>query len=76
VLDVDKARKRIALTMRLDDPESRQAGAPATARPSASLQGRGPSKNPAAKPAAKPAAEGGAFADAFRRAGLDPQKKR
>jgi uncharacterized protein len=69
VLDVDKARKRIALTMRLDDPENRQSAAPASSRPSASTAGRGPTT----RPAAQPAAAGGAFADAFRRAGLDPQ---
>ncbi|MET0427705.1 MAG: Tex family protein [Microvirga sp.] len=69
VLDVDKARKRIALTMRLDDPDGPASAAPGASRPQAT---RGPMK----APAPKPAAAGGAFADAFRRAGLDPQKKR
>ncbi|HUO55286.1 MAG TPA: Tex family protein [Rhodoblastus sp.] len=63
VLEVDVARKRIALTMRLDD-----AFDPRAAR-STPQQGRGPAKGqPQGRDPAKPAA-GNAFAEAFARAG-------
>ncbi|KAA2238025.1 Tex family protein [Salinarimonas soli] len=66
VLDVDQPRKRIALSMRLDDeigPQGRSSGA---SRPA-------PAKAPAPQPA--PAAGGGAMADALRRAGLGDKNR-
>lgn len=67
VMEVDAARKRISLTMRLDDQPGvdgkQQAGAP---------KGQAPQKNMSAAPKGnRPEASGGAFADAFRRAGLN-----
>jgi uncharacterized protein len=65
VLDVDKARKRIALTLRLDD----EVGQAATR--SAPQRDAGPRPSPArmsTPPRQAPAATGGAFADALRRA--------
>jgi len=64
VLDVDKPRKRIGLTLRLDD----QAGS----QPARSARdGGGASRrDQAGKPPAKPASPGGAMADALRRAGF------
>jgi uncharacterized protein len=69
VMEVDAARKRISLTMRLDDQpgldgKQQQAGAPKG-------QGAAPKKMSAAPKGGKPEAGGGAFADAFRRAGLN-----
>jgi uncharacterized protein len=63
VLEVDRARKRIALTLRLDD----EAGGvrPSRAAPDA---GRPPSPAPAPKPVAAPLPPTGALADALRRA--------
>jgi uncharacterized protein len=64
VLDVDKARKRIALTMRLADAPSAQA-------PRRDDQRRQADNGPAgAKPLPRGAESGGALADALRRAGL------
>ena len=72
VLDVDKPRKRIALTLRLDD----EAGA-ASARPGSGARGNADHQNQrGGKPdrsSGKPAA-GGALADALRRAGLNPRQ--
>ncbi|MDP4024995.1 Tex family protein [Methylobacterium sp. NEAU 140] len=70
VLSVDVLRKRIALSMRLDDPiEPAQGG-----RRDRPAGGSRPEPRPAApKPAPRPDA-GGALADAFRRAGA-PQKR-
>jgi uncharacterized protein len=70
VLDVDKPRKRIALTLRLDD----EAGAqPARAgRPDAGEASRR-DKAAAMQPARAPA-PGNAMADALRRAGLSTRK--
>jgi uncharacterized protein len=71
VLEVDKARKRIALTLRLDDevgPRADGAGPPAprdAAAPASRTDSRG---------ASQPRREesgGGALAEALRRAGLD-----
>jgi uncharacterized protein len=65
VLEVDVARKRIALSMRLDDaPEARSAG-------------RGPSPtrgNPSPRPEPSGSRGGGALADAFARAGAPRDK--
>ncbi|GLS43414.1 Tex family protein [Methylobacterium brachythecii] len=62
VLSVDPARKRIGLSMRLDDPIDRAAPAPGQ-RPSARPEPRHTESKPA--PGAQP---GGALADALRRA--------
>ncbi|HEY4406438.1 MAG TPA: Tex family protein [Xanthobacteraceae bacterium] len=72
VLDVDKARKRIALTLRLDDevgPRTDRA-APAPPRNDGS---RPPSRTP--NPARSEEPAGGALADALRRAGLAEKRK-
>ena len=68
VLDVDKPRKRIALTLRLDDEVGRDRGGPgtATARTDA-----GPRTPP---PRQNEPTSGGALADALRRAGLTANK--
>ncbi len=70
VMEVDKARKRISLSLRLDD----QPGA--GDRPQAGAQtGQVPPKKMSAAPkGGRPEASGGAFADAFRRAGLSGGK--
>ncbi|MGO9171371.1 MAG: Tex family protein [Rhodomicrobium sp.] len=70
VMEVDKPRKRISLSMRLDDQPGvdgkPQAGAP---------KGQVPQKKMSAAPKDnRPEAGGGAFADAFRRAGLSGTK--
>ncbi|ADP71413.1 Tex-like protein [Rhodomicrobium vannielii ATCC 17100] len=71
VLEVDAPRKRISLTLRLDDPIGAESERP---------QGGGqraptPKKMSAApKAGARPEAGGGAFADAFRKAGLNGRK--
>ena len=66
VMEVDQPRKRISLTLRLDDQpgagDHPQGGAPRGAAP--------PKKMSAAPKGGKPEASGGAFADAFRKAGL------
>jgi len=69
VLDVDKPRKRISLTLRLDD----EAGAQATrsARPEGGNASR---RSRAGPPPAKATAPGNAMADALRRAGLGLRK--
>jgi len=71
VLEVDQPRKRISLTLRLDD----EAGAPATDTP----RGRGDARrrqSAATAQRTERAATGGALADALRRAGLDGTSKR
>jgi protein Tex len=82
VLSVDAARKRISLTLRLDDenPAPRPAGGrdkeqDRSARPSAKSgrTGRGSAPRPAATPAGGSGASEGALADALRRAGLAPK---
>jgi uncharacterized protein len=86
VLEVDKARKRIALSMRMDDAPARGATpARGDARPQKPGEGsQQRTANPAAgKGSAKTAqASGGALADALRRAGMsgaesgrDPRKR-
>ncbi|TXN75347.1 RNA-binding transcriptional accessory protein [Methylobacterium sp. WL18] len=66
VLNVDVPRKRIALSMRLDDPI--EPGSPAR-RPSE------PSPDPKRMRSGPPAETGGALADALRRAGTTPGKR-
>jgi uncharacterized protein len=71
VLEVDMARKRIALTLRLDDevgPRADHAGT-AGGRPPP----RVPSRN--AAPVGREEQGGGALADALRRAGLAQKRK-
>jgi len=71
VLEVDQPRKRIGLTLRLDD----EAGAPATDP----RRGRGDARGRQSAGTAQrteQAATGGALADALRRAGLDGTSKR
>jgi predicted RNA-binding protein with RPS1 domain len=75
VLDVDKARKRIALTLRLDDEAGPRADRAGTAPRSDA--GRAPSRGQAGG-AAQPGGKdpgGGALADALRRAGLGEKGK-
>ena len=70
VMEVDQPRKRISLTLRLDDEvgagDRPQGGAPRGQMP--------PKKMSAAPKGGKPDAGGGAFADAFRKAGLTGRK--
>ncbi|MBX9844709.1 MAG: RNA-binding transcriptional accessory protein [Xanthobacteraceae bacterium] len=64
VLDVDKARKRISLTLRLDDEAGREPARSGAA-------GRGPAQRSfAGKETGKAASAGGAMAEALRRAGF------
>jgi uncharacterized protein len=78
VLEVDKERRRIALTMRLDDPvgtkPASQRDAKPTTQPDAE-RGSRPERRPVPerRPASPPAVSGdadGALADALRRAGI------
>ena len=70
VIEVDAARKRIALTMRLDDAVEARPSRGASGQPSS----RGaPEKAPPRKEPA-PSSGGNAFAEAFSRAGLAPGK--
>jgi uncharacterized protein len=73
VLEVDKARKRIALSLRLDDevgPRADRADTPR--RDEARSPSRGASRNAAPAPRDN---DGGALADALRRAGLADKRK-
>jgi len=71
VLEVDAPRKRISLTLRLDDPVGAEAERPQGAGSRAPT----PKKMSAApKTGTRPEAGGGAFADAFRKAGLNGRK--
>ena len=68
VLDVDKPRKRISLSLRLDDPAGSQPARPARA------DGSGPPRRDQAHmQPAKAGSPGSAMADALRRAGLGPR---
>ena len=70
VLEVDKARKRIALSLRLDDEvgsRTDRAGRPAPRNDGDRSLSRGPSRDAAT---AQREDRGGALADALRRAGL------
>jgi uncharacterized protein len=72
VLDVDKARKRIALTLRLDDEVGPRTDRPVVP-PNDGL--RPSSGGPARSPARPEEQGGGALADALRRAGLAEKRK-
>ena len=80
VLEVDAARKRIALTMRLDDsfdpkasrggdPRAQRGASDANSSRGAAPAGKAPPRGEPARPAA-----GNAFAEAFSRAGLSQGK--
>jgi uncharacterized protein len=76
VLEVDIARKRIALTLRLDDevgPRADRAGAAAPRNDGGRPSARGPSRPAAATDREEQG--GGALADALRRAGLAEKRK-
>jgi uncharacterized protein len=71
VLAVDMPRKRISLSMRLDDqPGAGQGGKPDERSGSRPDKGPGSAKKPARAGAGKQADQGGAMAAALRRAGL------
>jgi uncharacterized protein len=75
VLEVDKARKRIALTMRLDDevgPRSDRAGMVASRDEGSRAPARSGSRG---APPRREDAGGGALAEALRRAGLAEKRK-
>jgi uncharacterized protein len=70
VLGVDVGRKRISLTLRLDDDPERNAGAPVrTPQPASGRAKRG--AQPGGRSGRGTASGGGAMAEALRRAGLD-----
>jgi uncharacterized protein len=76
VLEVDMPRKRIALTLRLDDevgPRADRAGTAVPLGDGGRSDSRGPSRN--AGPARREEQGGGALADALRRAGLAGKRK-
>jgi uncharacterized protein len=72
VLEVDKARKRIALTLRLDDAVGPPSGRGGTAAP---RKDGTRSSSGSAAPARRHEQSGGALADALRRAGLAEKRK-
>jgi protein Tex len=76
VLEVDMARKRIALTLRLDDevgPRADHAGTAAPRNDGGRPPPRVPSRN--AAPVRREEQGSGALADALRRAGLAEKRK-
>jgi protein Tex len=76
VMEVDLARKRIVLTLRLDDevgPRADRAGTAPPRNDAARPPSRGPSRN--AAPAGRDEQGGGALAEALRRAGLAEKRK-
>jgi protein Tex len=76
VLEIDMARKRIALTLRLDDevgPRPDRAGTAAPRNDGGRSDSKGPSRSTA--PARREEQGGGALADALRRAGLAEKPK-
>ncbi len=73
VLEVDLARKRIALTLRLDDEAGPRADRAGTPPPRTAPGSRGPARTPA--PARREEPGGGALAEALRRAGLAEKRK-
>jgi protein Tex len=76
VLDVDKPRKRIGLTLRLDDEVGARGDRTGTVAPR-NDNGRPPSRGPSRStaPARREEQGGGALADALRRAGLAEKRK-
>jgi uncharacterized protein len=72
VLEVDLARKRISLTLRLDDEVGPRADRAGPAAPRSAPPSRGPSRSTAP---ARREESGGALADALRRAGLAEKRK-
>jgi uncharacterized protein len=70
VLDVDVARKRISLTLRLDDETTAGPRGPAGARPERSGKPDRGGKRPGPRTGEPARPAGGALADALRRAGL------
>jgi len=75
-MEVDLARKRIALTLRLDDevgPRADRAGTAPPRNDAARPPSRGPSRN--AAPARRDEQGGGSLAEALRRAGLAEKRK-
>jgi protein Tex len=72
VLEVDLARKRVSLTLRLDDEVGPRADRAGPAAPRSAPPSRGPSP---AKAPARREESGGALAEALRRAGLADKRK-
>ncbi len=72
VLEVDLARKRISLTLRLDDEAGPRADRAGPAAPRSAPPPRGPSRNMAPP---RRDESGGALAEALRRAGLADKRK-
>src|SRR5262249_10310772 len=72
VLEVDKARKRIALTLRLDDEVGPRSGRSGAASPRSESTH---SSSRSAAPGRREDQSGGALADALRRAGLAEKRK-
>jgi protein Tex len=72
VLEVDVARKRISLTLRLDDEAGPRADRAGPAAPRSPPPPRGPSRSTAP---ARREESGGALAEALRRAGLADKRK-
>ena len=74
VLEIDKARKRIALTLRLDDETGPRADRAGTVAPR-NDGGRSSSRKTSHGSAPTRREEGGSLADALRRAGLAQKQK-
>ena len=74
VLEVDKPRKRIALTLRLDDEAGSQAARAGRGEGGRADAGGASRRDQARVQAAKPSAAGNAMADALLRAGLGAAK--
>jgi protein Tex len=72
VLEVDLARKRISLTLRLDDEVGPRADRAGPSAPRNAPMSRGPAP---VKPPARREEGGGALAEALRRAGLTEKRK-
>jgi uncharacterized protein len=72
VLEVDLPRKRISLTLRLDDEAGPRADRAGPAAPRSAPPARGPSRSAAP---ARREESGGALAEALRRAGLADKRK-
>jgi protein Tex len=74
VLDVDAARSRISLTLRLDDEAARDDPRPAARAPKADRGARTPERGARKGQGRRDAAPDTALADALRRAGFDAAK--